>query len=103
MRAGARPELFPDDGARRRAADLLAKSLQGDKLSRYCCENEGRGAARTFSRRWCAPARGGSVGEITARRQTEPILCIMVEFVRGQVLSSSGFTPQCEQIFPQGF
>src|SRR4051794_33572000 len=26
MRAGARPELSPDDGARPRAADLLAKS-----------------------------------------------------------------------------
>src|SRR4051794_11201683 len=43
-------------------------------------------ATRTFSRRWCAPARGGSAGEITKRRQTDPILCIMVEFVRAIVL-----------------
>src|SRR4051794_36752803 len=60
-------------------------------------------AARTFFPRWCAPARGGSVGEITTRRQTQPILCIVVEFVRVEVLFSSILAPCCEQIFPQGF
>src|SRR3954451_4201888 len=49
------------------------------RARRICCKNEGRGAAQTSSRRWCAPARGGSVGEITVRRQTQSTLCIMVE------------------------
>src|SRR4051794_24120648 len=58
-------------------------------------------AARTFFPRWCAPARGGSVGEITTRRQTQPILCIVVEFVRVEV-AIMGLTTRwaCGPIWP---
>src|SRR4051794_4657334 len=47
--------------------------------------------------------RRDTVGEITTRRQTQPILCIVVEPVRVEVLFSSSLAPRCEQIFPQGF
>jgi site-specific DNA recombinase len=37
--------------------------------------------------------RPDTVGEITTRRQMQPILCIMVEFVRVEVLFSSSLAP----------
>src|SRR5437763_15834150 len=36
MRAGARPELSPDDGARPRAADLLANSPEQNPCGKIC-------------------------------------------------------------------
>src|SRR3954451_24333020 len=44
-----------------------------------------------------------TAGEITARRQSQAILCIMVELVRAEVLFSSSLAPRCEQIFPRAF
>src|SRR4051794_12928336 len=34
-----------------------------------------------------------TVGEITIRRQAQPILCILVEFVRAEILFSSSLAP----------
>src|SRR4051812_19708488 len=44
-----------------------------------------------------------TAGQITARRQTAPILCIMVELVGVEVLFSSSLAPRYEQIFSQRF
>ena len=44
-----------------------------------------------------------TVGEVTARRQTQSALCIMVEFVRVEVLFFSNLVSCCEQSFPQQF
>src|SRR3954452_7000136 len=46
--------------------------------------------------------RPDTVGEVTTRRQTQPILCIMVEFVRVEVLFSSSLARWSEQPFPHG-
>src|SRR4051812_14016064 len=55
---------------------------------------------RISSPRWCAPARGSSVREITIRRQKPLVLRIMVEQGRTRILFLSELTPRCEQIFP---
>src|SRR3954452_25270478 len=47
--------------------------------------------------------RRDTAGEITTRRQTAPILCIMVELVGVEVLFSSSLAPRYEQIFSQRF
>src|SRR3954452_12261224 len=44
-----------------------------------------------------------TAGEITTRRQTAPILCIMVELIGVEVLFSSSLAPRYEQIFSQRF
>src|SRR4051794_6020243 len=49
------------------------------------------------------PKPSDTAGEITARRQSQAILCIMVELVRAGVLFSSNLAPRCEQIFPREF
>src|SRR3954452_18036568 len=47
--------------------------------------------------------RRDTAGEITTRRQTAPILCIMVELVGVEVQFSSSLGPRYEQIFSQRF
>src|SRR4051794_9068017 len=69
-------------------------------------QKPGRLSATPYPCRFLRPRaikRPDTAGEITTRRQTAPILCIMVELVGVEVLFSSSLAPRYEQIFSQRF
>src|SRR3954470_13135678 len=78
--------------------DPLPQCLQPSPLTPLLLDQ----GHRRGSRRYLSNVKD-TAGEITARRQSQAILCIMVELVRAEVLFSSSLAPRCEQIFPREF
>src|SRR3954447_21046313 len=72
---------------RARARRICWRNHKATNATDTAAKMRGGQAARTFFPRWCAPARGGSVGEIT-RRQTQPILLRKCGADRRPALSS---------------